>query len=69
DRKRSPSSLSSQMGEVSGKTQLNGMSLVFSRSDAQEQALEQLLAAQENASSPLSLMAYTGTVCCGVRHV
>ena len=44
---------STDLGSVDATTQLTGMSLVFSRSAAQEQDLDQLLAAQQNASSSL----------------
>lgn len=45
--------LASDAGQLKGSTPLGGMNLVFSRSDAQEQSLQQLLVAQQNASSPL----------------
>lgn len=48
----SPRALSSNdVGRVSSETKLQGMSLVFKRSDAQEAALHELIAAQQNSSS------------------
>lgn len=44
---------STDLGAVSPDTQLQGISLVFSRSAAQQQDLNQLLAAQQNPASPL----------------
>jgi subtilase family serine protease len=44
---------SDDVGRVSSATMLRGMSIVFRRSAAQEQALETLIAAQQDASSPL----------------
>jgi subtilase family serine protease len=40
-------------GRIPGGTRLNGMSIVFSRSAAQQADLEALIAAQQNPSSPL----------------
>ncbi len=44
---------STDLGAVDARMPLTGMTLVFSRSDAQQQDLNQLLAAQQNSSSPL----------------
>jgi subtilase family serine protease len=44
---------STDLGAVDSKMQLTGMTLVFSRSAAQQQDLNQLLAAQQNPSSSL----------------
>ena len=41
------------MGAVSSDTAVSGITLVFRRSAAQETALQELLAAQQNAASPL----------------
>jgi hypothetical protein len=45
--------LANMTGRMAGSTRIQGASIVFSRSEAQEAALQTLIAAQQNPSSPL----------------